>query len=94
MSGESVISSRYRYIQERKQIVFFQFIRKRYTFVPGIHILLKLIMVLTVTTQQGSPLGPDYANMSYHEKKWLDECPDEIKPIKYRRYVDDIFLRD
>ena len=42
----------------------------------------------------GSPLGPDYANsfMSYHEKKWLDECPDEIKPIKYRRYVDDIFV--
>ena len=30
--------------------------------------------------------------MSYHEKKWLDECPDEIKPIKYRRYVDDIFV--
>ena len=42
----------------------------------------------------GSPLGPDYANsfMSYHEKKWLDECPDDIKPIKYRRYVDDIFV--
>ena len=42
----------------------------------------------------GSPLGPDYANsfMSYHEKKWLDECPDQIKPIKYRRYVDDIFV--
>ena len=42
----------------------------------------------------GSPLGPDYANsfMSYHEKIWLDECPDDIKPIKYRRYVDDIFV--
>ena len=42
----------------------------------------------------GSPLGPDYANsfMSYQEKIWLDECPDDIKPIKYRRDVDDIFV--
>ena len=42
----------------------------------------------------GSPLGPLYANsfLSYHEKVWIKECPDEIKPIKYRRYVDDIFI--
>ena len=42
----------------------------------------------------GSPLGPDYANsfMSYHEKIWLADCPDDIKPITYRRYVDDIFV--
>ena len=42
----------------------------------------------------GSPLGPSYANsfLSYHEKIWIDECPDDIKPIKYRRYVDDIFV--
>ena len=42
----------------------------------------------------GSPLGPVFANsfLAYHEKIWLDECPDEIKPIKYRRYVDDIFV--
>ena len=41
-----------------------------------------------------SPLGPHYADsfMSYHEKRWLDECPDDIRPIKYRRYVDDIFV--
>ena len=41
----------------------------------------------------GSPLGPTLANifMSYFEKKWLDECPNEYKPVYYRRYVDDIF---
>ena len=42
----------------------------------------------------GSPLGPDYAEsfLSYHERIWIAECPDDIKPIKYRRYVDDIFV--
>ena len=42
----------------------------------------------------GSPLGPHYANsfLSYHEQIWIEECPNEIKPFKYRRYVDDIFV--
>ena len=42
----------------------------------------------------GSPLGPHYADsfLSYHEKIWLNECPEEIKPLKYKRYVDDIFV--
>ena len=42
----------------------------------------------------GSPLGPHYADsfLSYHEQIWLNECPDDIKPIKYKRYVDDIFV--
>ena len=42
----------------------------------------------------GSPLGPHFANsfMNYHEKIWLDNCPDDIKPKYYRRYVDDIFV--
>ena len=42
----------------------------------------------------GSPLGPTLANifLCYHEKKWLSDCPEEFKPIKYRRYVDDCFL--
>ena len=30
--------------------------------------------------------------LSYHEDIWLNECPDEIKPIRYKRYVDDIFV--
>ena len=42
----------------------------------------------------GSPLGPTFANifLCYHEKKWLDECPTNFKPILYRRYVDDTLV--
>ena len=42
----------------------------------------------------GSPLGPTFANifLCYHEPTWLSNCPADIKPSFYRRYVDDIFL--
>ena len=42
----------------------------------------------------GSSLGPHYANsfLCKHEKKWLNECPEHIKPLQYKRYVDDIFI--
>ena len=42
----------------------------------------------------GSPLGPSLANifMSFHEKTWLNNCPEDFKPVFYRRYVDDIFV--
>ena len=42
----------------------------------------------------GSCLGPSYANafLCYHEKRWLDDCPVEFKPLYYRRYIDDTFL--
>ena len=42
----------------------------------------------------GSPLGPTLANifMSYYEDKWLSNCPNDFKPILYKRYVDDSFL--
>ena len=42
----------------------------------------------------GLPLGPTFANLflCFHEKKWLEECPSEFKPIIYRRYIDDTFL--
>ena len=41
----------------------------------------------------GSPLGPSLANtfLSYHEKSWLNNCPQGFKPVFYGRYVDDIF---
>ena len=41
----------------------------------------------------GSPLGPALANifMCNFEKKWLKDCPYSLKPVFYRRYVDDIF---
>ena len=40
-----------------------------------------------------SPLGPTMANvfLSFYEMKWLEQCPNEFKPVFYRRYVDDIF---
>ena len=39
----------------------------------------------------GNPLGPTMANifMCNFERKWLDSCPAEFKPVYYRRYVDD-----
>ena len=42
----------------------------------------------------GSPLGPTMANVfqSFYEMKWLEQCPNEFKPVFYRRYVDDIFV--
>ena len=42
----------------------------------------------------GSPLGYTLANafLVYHEKKWLEHCPLEYRPLHYRRYVDDIFV--
>ena len=27
-----------------------------------------------------------------HEKRWLDKCPAEFKPVFYRQNVDDIFV--
>jgi hypothetical protein len=37
----------------------------------------------------GSPLGPLFANifLSYYESEWIQNCP--VKPLFYRRYVDD-----
>ena len=45
-----------------------------------------------VTT--GSPLEPTLANvfMGHFENIWLENCPTRIKPLVYRRYVDDTFL--
>ena len=39
-------------------------------------------------------LGPTMANvfLSFYEVKWLEQCPNEFKPVFYRRYVDDIFV--
>ena len=42
----------------------------------------------------GLPLSPTMANifLCYHEKRWLQDCPEEYKPIFYKRYVDDTIL--
>ena len=42
----------------------------------------------------GQPLGPTFANifMCFHEKKWLEECQDDFRPVLYKRYIDDTFI--
>lgn len=42
----------------------------------------------------GNPLGPTLANtfLCHHEKYWLQNCPDDFKPIMYKRYIDDTFV--
>ena len=42
----------------------------------------------------GSPLGPTFANifLSYHESKWLSQCPPQFQPLLYKRYVDDLLI--
>ena len=42
----------------------------------------------------GSPLSAPMANifLCFHERNWLENCPDEFRPLLYRRYVDDTFL--
>ena len=48
----------------------------------------------TFGVAMGSPLSPLLANlcMEFIEKEILDNCPPEIKPVTWLRYVDDIFL--
>ena len=47
-----------------------------------------------VTVAMGSPLCPPLANifMCSFESKWLRGCPNDYKPVFYRRYIDDIFV--
>ena len=42
----------------------------------------------------GSPLGPSLANafLAHYEQIWLNDYPDEFKPVYYKKYVDDIFV--
>ena len=48
--------------------------------------------------KEGAPMGgcvsPTLANffMGHCENIWLDKCPQEFKPMYYKRYVDDCFL--
>ena len=42
----------------------------------------------------GSTLGPTLANvfLCHHVKKWLSDCPNNFKPVFYKRYVNGIFV--
>ena len=50
------------------------------------------------TQKDSAPMGgcapPTIADLflSFHESRWLNECPRQFKPVLYRRYVDDTFL--
>ena len=38
-------------------------------------------------------MGPSLANAFLaHEQIWLNDCPGELKPVCYKRYVDDMFV--
>ena len=42
----------------------------------------------------GSPIAPTLGNLflCYMEKRWMENCPQNFKPVLYRRYVDDTSL--
>ena len=42
----------------------------------------------------GNPLSATMANvfLSFHERKWLNDCPPGFRPLVYKRYVDYCFL--
>ena len=42
----------------------------------------------------GNPFGPTLANafLCHYEEQWLKQCPKNIRPVYYKRYVDDIFV--
>ena len=42
----------------------------------------------------GSPSVPTLADIftCSFESKWLRDCPNDLKPMFYRRYIDDIFV--
>ena len=42
----------------------------------------------------GSRLGPNLANafLAHYEQIWLNDFPDEFKPVYYKRYVDNILV--
>ena len=41
----------------------------------------------------GSQLSPSLANafLCFQEQIWLNYCPEDFKPVYYRRYIDDMF---
>ena len=46
------------------------------------------------SVDMGCPMVPALANifMCNFENKWLRDCPHSLRPVLYRRYVDDILV--
>ena len=42
----------------------------------------------------GFPLSPSLVNafLAHCEQIWLNDCPDDLKPVYYKRYANDIFV--
>ena len=42
----------------------------------------------------GSPSRSSWANAysAHYEQIWINDCPDEFKPVYYKRYVDHVFV--
>ena len=42
----------------------------------------------------GSPLRPSFTNgfLAHYEQIWLNDRPDEFKPVYYKKYVGNIFV--
>ena len=54
------------------------------------NIFYKQIDGVAMSSYSGSTLANAF--LCYYEKFWLGSCPPEIKPVAYRRYVDDKFF--
>ena len=57
-------------------------------------VMMKRPLILLDGVAMGSSLGPALPNifLSSFENKWLKDCPHGLKPVLYRRHVDDIFV--
>ena len=61
----------------------------------GTHFLFNKIMYEQVDgLAMGNPIAPSLANifLGELETNFLAECPDDFKPLFYRRYLDDTFV--
>lgn len=54
----------------------------------------KILYKQTEGLSMGNPLAPTLANifLSHMETSLLSNCPEEFKPVFYRRYLDDTFV--
>ena len=54
------------------------------------YLLYKQVDEVAMSSLLGSTLANAF--LCHYEKEWLDNCPIHYKPVKYQRYVDNIFV--